>query len=220
MSRAFRCDALDTPQAYISKKMSHTKLDRGNLGLTDISGQMGRPAGAYKLIYPIESGNMGELQINNQQQQQRTWSGSGPIFGRKLFLSPPLKLIYSIQTEMFLVTLNIIWLNSGSEWLETQLQTFQPANENCETVSNIQTIFSSNIFTLNIFHPAHLTNILPDFSSGWVESNFWSELQCKLKWGRVRIVGAERYHWNRVEVPVEALVEQYHWNIVVVDNFE
>ena len=38
MSRAFRCDALDTPQAYISKKNSHTKLARGNLGLTDISG--------------------------------------------------------------------------------------------------------------------------------------------------------------------------------------
>ena len=30
----FRCDALDTPQAYTSnKKMSRTKLGRGNLGI-------------------------------------------------------------------------------------------------------------------------------------------------------------------------------------------
>ena len=34
MSKAFRCDAQDTPQANISnKKMSHTKWGRGNLGI-------------------------------------------------------------------------------------------------------------------------------------------------------------------------------------------
>ena len=34
MSKAFRCDALDTPHAYISReKMSHSKWGRENVGI-------------------------------------------------------------------------------------------------------------------------------------------------------------------------------------------